>query len=179
MFGRNAFLRNVVVLTGGTASGQIISLAASPLLTRFYPPEDFGVLVAYASVLSMLAAIASLRYEIAILLPTDLREALSLAMLSLLIVVGLGVTLAVIVAVSGTAIVQSLGVPALAPYLWLIPIGFAGTGFYSVLNYWAIRQQAIAHIARTRLSQGIGQVSTQLGLGLIGTGALGFSSAKS
>ena len=62
---RNRFARSVSVLVGGTAAGQIIVMAASPILTRLYSPEDFGLLSVYAGLLGILGVIASLRYQLA------------------------------------------------------------------------------------------------------------------
>ena len=40
----SAFAKNVNVPVGSTALGQVITVLASPLLTRLYAAEDFGVL---------------------------------------------------------------------------------------------------------------------------------------
>jgi O-antigen/teichoic acid export membrane protein len=45
---KNAFARGVSVLVGGTVGAQALMVLASPLLTRLYTPEDFGLLVVYA-----------------------------------------------------------------------------------------------------------------------------------
>jgi len=46
----SAFAKNVSVLVGGTALGQAMTVLASPLLTRLYAAEDFGVLAVYSSI---------------------------------------------------------------------------------------------------------------------------------
>jgi O-antigen/teichoic acid export membrane protein len=58
---KSSFARNVAVLVGGTAVGQAIVVLASPILTRLYTPEDFGVLAVYASLLGILSTVAALR----------------------------------------------------------------------------------------------------------------------
>jgi len=68
---KNAFVRSVSVLVGGTAGAQILLVLAAPLLTRLYTPEDFGLLAVYASLLALIGVISSLRYELAIPLPED------------------------------------------------------------------------------------------------------------
>lgn len=67
------------VLVGGTTGAQLLAVLAAPLLTRLYTPEDFGLLAVYASLLGLIAVIASLRYELAIPLPTDDTEAAAVA----------------------------------------------------------------------------------------------------
>ena len=63
---KSKFVRQVSILAGGTALGQLVSIAASPLLTRLYTPESFGILAVYASTLAIMSISASLRYELAI-----------------------------------------------------------------------------------------------------------------
>lgn len=170
---KGQFARNVTVLAGGTAFGQGLVVLASPLLTRLYLPEDFGVLAVYSAILGIIAVVASLRYELAIPLPEDDGAAANLLGLSLTIVIGASVLSALGVLVWGEILVTWLNAAALAPYLWLLPIGVLLTGSYQVLNYWAVREKAFSSIARTKLSQGMGSVFTQVGLGLLGLGPVG------
>ena len=42
--------------------GQLTIVAAIPVLTRLYSPEDFGIFTIYLSIVNILGAIASLRF---------------------------------------------------------------------------------------------------------------------
>jgi len=120
---KNTFARGVSVLVGGTAAAQLLTVLAAPLLTRLYSPEDFGLLAVYGSLLALIGVMSSLRYELAIPLPEDDGEAANLAVLSL-ILVGISALLSgVLVLLLDTAIADALGVPALADYSWLLPVG--------------------------------------------------------
>ncbi|WP_018866775.1 MULTISPECIES: oligosaccharide flippase family protein [unclassified Thioalkalivibrio] len=169
---KNRFARSVSVLAGGTAAGQIIVVAASPILTRLYSPEDFGLLAVYAGLLGILGVIASLRYQLAIPLPESDEEAASVVVLSLLVVLGMTAVSAVIVWIWGGPITATLNTPALEPYLWLLPIGLFLIGVYQVFNYWAIRVKAFPAIARTKLTQALSMVGVQLGGYALGPVAL-------
>jgi len=169
---KNRFARSVSVLVGGTAAGQIIVVAASPILTRLYSPEDFGLLAVYAGLLGILGVIASLRYQLAIPLPESDEEAASVAALSLLVVLGMTAVSALIVGLWGTPITTALNTPALEPYLWLLPLGLLLTGTYQVFSYWAIRTRAFTAIARTKLTQAISSVGIQFGAYTLGPLAL-------
>ena len=65
---KGKFARSVAVMTAGTALGQGLVLASAPLLTRLYTPGDFGVLAVYGSIVSLVAVVGALRYELAIAL---------------------------------------------------------------------------------------------------------------
>jgi O-antigen/teichoic acid export membrane protein len=167
------FGRSVVTLASGTALAQLLLALAMPVLTRLYTPADYGSLAVYSSTLTVLLVVASLRYEAAIPLPDDEPAAASLLVLALGLVAAMAAMLALLVTVGGDAFVGALKVPALRPYLWLVPLGFFGAGTYQALSYWAIRRRAFTRIARTKLSQGIGQVGAQVALGLASAGAPG------
>ena len=70
-------------------AGHQLVVLTSPVLTRLYTPEDFGVLAVYASIVSVLVVVTSLRYELAIPLPADDNTAANLLLLALAIVVAL------------------------------------------------------------------------------------------
>ena len=165
------FTRSVVVLAGGTAMGQAVSIAAAPVITRLYSPADYGAMGVYTSLLAIFCVVASLRYELAILLPEKDEDAAATVVLSLAIIsftvsiFGLGVWWLHV------EIIQWTNTPALGLYLWLLPVGVAWTGVYNVFNYWAIRKKAFGLIARTRLFQRIAAVITKIGgypFGLVG-----------
>lgn len=159
---KNAFARGVSVLVGGTVGAQALMVLASPLLTRLYTPEDFGLLAVYASILSLFTVIASLRYELAIPLPEQDSEAAHVTILSLLIV-GLvtGISTLVIL-LGGDFLSQLIGEPDMVNYLWLLPIGVFAIGCYQVFNYWAIRTKSFGVIAKTKLTQSVTTLVVQL-----------------
>jgi lipopolysaccharide exporter len=167
------FGRSVVTLASGTAMAQLLLALAMPVLTRLYTPTDYGTLAVYSSTLTVLLVVASLRYEVAIPLPEDEPAAASLLVLTLALLAGMGTILSVAIWLGGDAFATAVRVPALRPYLWLVPVGFLGAGLYQTLSYWAIRRSAFGRIARTKLSQGVGQVGSQVALGLAHAGAPG------
>lgn len=169
---RNRFARSVSVLAGGTAAGQLIVVGASPILTRLYTPEDFGLLAVYAGLLGTLGVVASLRYQLAIPLPESDEEAASVTVLSLLVVLGMTALCALLVALYGASIVQILNTPALEPFMWLLPLGLLLAGTYQVFQYWAIRTKEFPALARTKLTCAAAMVAVQVGGSTLGPVAL-------
>ena len=168
-----SFTNNVVMLIGGTGLGQVVALLASPILTRIYSPEDFGVLSVYVSVLTVLLVVSSLRYDLAIVLPTDDQSAFDLLVLSLGIVVVLAVLMGLGSLVVEPWVVAWTDMPGADRWVWLLPLGFLGGGVVKALSCWAIRLKVFRPIALTKLNQSLGMVATQIGIGLIHGGPLG------
>ena len=77
--------------------------------------------------------------------------------------------------------IEAFGLPAdvvsadesLAAAWYLVPVGICGTGAYLVLSVWATREQQFGVLARTRISQALGQAGAELGFGAVGAGQLG------
>jgi O-antigen/teichoic acid export membrane protein len=148
-------------------------VASSPLITRLYSPDDFGVLSIYVSLLSLMMMVASWRYDRALLLPHDNQMAANLLGLSLIIALGMSFLLGIAVWLFGTTAVEWLKAPSLGPYLWLLPFGFLALGAYQALSSWAIRKRQFTQLAQTKVTQSIGQVVVQVGLGVFNAGSTG------
>lgn len=170
---QSSFVRNVSLLAGGTAFAQGLTLLALPLLTRIYSPDEFGLLGVFAALLGMITVIATLRYEVAIPLPESDKSAANLLAVALVCVAATTLAVTFVIFLFGQQIALLMKAPSLAEYLWLLPIGIAATGAYSVFQFWATRKKAFKRIARTRVEQSIGGISIQMLMGWAGMGALG------
>ena len=84
-FGGHSFLKNVVTLMSGTVIAQMLTVLASPVLSRLFTPEDFALLASFTSVTSLCVVFCSGKYEMAILLPEKESDARNILRLSLLV----------------------------------------------------------------------------------------------
>jgi len=175
----SGFLRNVLVMLGGTVLGQMFSVIASPALTRIYSPAEFGYLNVYGSILGLFTVLASLRYEMAIPIAVSEIEAANLfgvCSVALLSTTGIVAALAWLVPPQMLAAWPwASALSQLLQHAWLLPVGFFCLGGYYVLNFVATRAGAFKTIARTRISQGLAGPASQVVLGLLGTGASGLA----
>ena len=71
----SSFASNVVTIVTGTAIAQIIVILATPVITRLYGPEAFGLFALFSSIISILVTVGCLRYELAIMLPKSDEDA--------------------------------------------------------------------------------------------------------
>lgn len=82
-FSKHPFIKNVLTLMGGTAFAQLLSVLASPFLSRIFTPEDFALQASFVSVTSLCLVFCSGKVEQAILLPKDNNEARDILKLSI------------------------------------------------------------------------------------------------
>jgi O-antigen/teichoic acid export membrane protein len=169
-------LRAVLVLISGTALAHGLTALALPVLSRLYTPGDFGLLAVFSSTMSIMAVAACLRYDVAVSLPEKDEDAwhlLVIALLSALVIAG---ALAAAISLFPTAIAIRLGQPALAPMLWLLPIGVLLAGAYSAFQCWTLRRKEYGVLARTRVAQSCAATGSQISLGLVAAGPVGLLS---
>lgn len=172
-FPKGGLARNASILAGGTALAQALAIAASPILTRVYNPNDFGTFQVFISLLTLALVAAGGRYDVAILLPEDEQSAIDVLGLSVSCVCLTTALATVGVFLLHECWVLPASVSVIKGYLWILPISVAFGGLYQSLSYWIIRQNGYKQIATTKLTQAGAQVLTQLGIGFASHGALG------
>jgi len=161
---KSEFSRNVLTLMTGTTIAQAIPIAISPILTRIYTPEDFGVFALYMSIASMVAVVATGRYELAIMLPKKDEDAIQLVILSILIAVCISLITFLIVFILNKEITNMLGNPKISNWLYFVPLTVLLTGIYQSLNYWNNRNKEYKNLAISRVAD----TSTNATVNLLG-----------
>ena len=149
---RSEFFQTVMKLTLGSGIAGLIPIAISPILTRFYGPDDFGTFAIYLSIINIANAFVGLRYEMAIILPKEDNKALRLATLSILfsLVIGL-VLLAISLALQNT-INHYLKTDG---WIWipLVIINLLLSNFYQVTFFWCSRNKLFNQVSINRILQ--------------------------
>lgn len=161
------------MISGATVLAQAIGLAAAPLLTRLFPPDEFGFFFILNSASLTLAAGFALRLEQAIPLPADDDEVRALVVSAL----GATAALAVVVFAStvawGDQLAELLGMSGQTrPLLFIAPLT-ASFALFAVLNALALREARFAAIARRHLILAILTVMLQVSAGVMGAGVVG------
>ena len=160
-----AAARQVMTLVTGTGLAQLIPLAVSPLLTRLYTPQDFGVFALYASLLAVLAVLGSARYELALMLPKDDTDALALVALAMAIVLATSAAVLAAVLLFQAGLARWLDSPALGPWLFLVPVSMLLTGLVNTLTVWANRTSRYRQISISRVLQSASAAAVAVALG--------------
>ncbi|MBJ9937541.1 lipopolysaccharide biosynthesis protein [Acinetobacter pittii] len=170
---QGGFLKAVSVLVGGTAFAQALAVLALPFLTRLYSPAEFSIFAVYTSILGILTVASCLRFEIAIPIPNDDKEAVTLTVLALISNFFISTLIGFIIWCFHTDIISLLKKPEFEKLIWLVPVGVFFSGIYTSLQYWFTRKKSFTLIAKTRVVQSISGTSTQLIMGSMGYSAIG------
>lgn len=164
---------NVLTLMTGTGIAQAIPILISPVMSRLYSPEDYGLLAIFLSVVNLLAPVSTGAYEQAIVLAKGDREATNVASLSFTIALGISFTALLILVGLNTQVSGLLKSSAISPWLYLVPITMLLTAGYQVLNYWMIRHKQYRSVSLSRIIQSLASSSAYLALGFGGVTSSG------
>lgn len=159
------FLRNVILVASGTAGAQAITMLLTPLITRLYGPEVFGLLGSFTAVLAIATPIAALSYPIAIVLPKADDEAKAIAKLAFRIALAIALILVVILLIAGNELATLLGIEAISNFLLLIPLAMFFNALHQIMQQWLIRKKQFKVTARVALSQSLILNSSKLAVG--------------
>lgn len=163
-----SFIGNVSALALGGITMQAVSIISLPVLSRLFAPEAFGFQAVFLSVISILVTIASLRYELAIMIPADEEEAAAVTGLSIGILTLFTAALCILTACAGKHVFSLFGVKNAGGWIWLIPAGVFLSGYVNIFNYRLLRRKKFALLSGVRVTGKTGQTSTAIGFGFLG-----------
>jgi O-antigen/teichoic acid export membrane protein len=162
--------RGIVSIVSGSVAGQGLVILAYPLLTRLFDPAEFGLLTVFTSIVGMISVISTAALEAAIPIPVEDRDAAAVAWAGLSCVCLTALFTGLVGMVAAAPLAELLGMPPLADLWWLVALTVGVLGTYLVLSDWMVRDRSYGALGRRNLLQGLGQVGTQVGLGLAGVG---------
>lgn len=148
-FKNSSLFKSALILSVGSGIGQLISVIASPILTRLYTPEEFGIFTLFVSIASTASVIGAGRLELALLVPKSNFEANKLKATATLFVLFFVVVLGI-----GLAFVnpEILG----HDYFFIfIPLAVLFIAFGSIQNYYATRKSKFKLISIGNLVKSI------------------------
>jgi O-antigen/teichoic acid export membrane protein len=175
---KSEFSRNVLTLMTGTTIAQAIPIAISPILTRIYSPEDFGLFALFIAITTILGGIASARYELAIMLPKKDDDAINVFALGFIITSTISLILLVLVLVSNDYFVKMLNNTEIGKWLYLVPVSVFFIGIFNLLNYFNSRKKYYKNIANAIILKSIIIAIIQLSVGFFKQGPSGLISGQ-
>ncbi|WP_118195552.1 lipopolysaccharide biosynthesis protein [Albibacterium indicum] len=169
---KNSFFNNVLILLGGSALGQVINLLMSPVITRIFPPEAFGVFGVFTSVINILTNSSSLKLEMALPLQKETDEFIELLWICLFANLGYALLIAAVLIFIPISVYETFNVSELVDFLWLIPLTLLITGCTRILTSAVVRFKAYKAISYSFINQILVKNVVQIILGLFSASGL-------
>lgn len=161
---KSDFSLNIGKLITATILSQVIILGTTPLLTRIYSSEDFGIFGLFSSTIAILSTITTLRYESSIVMAESEEEAKSLLFLCLTLVILTTFIIFVVVGFIFLSFPSLFYVRELGTSLFLIPVTLLFSGFAQAFNGLKNRNKEYLLIGLSSVTKATGSSSLKLGL---------------
>ncbi|WP_158215847.1 lipopolysaccharide biosynthesis protein [Notoacmeibacter marinus] len=143
---RHPLLRDVTKLMSGTAIAQAIGLLASPLLTRLFSPNDFGIFSIMIAMMTIIGVWATLRLDMMIP-PARIADASAFVRLMNLLSMLLALCSAGIVFMFGPAIARLIKLPPETDaVLWLLPILLVANAAFMAMRALSVREGRFSRV---------------------------------
>ncbi|OGQ17266.1 MAG: hypothetical protein A2138_17685 [Deltaproteobacteria bacterium RBG_16_71_12] len=156
------FKNNIAHLAGGNVASQVVVFAATPVLTRLYLPEDFGIYAVFSGTNAVLAALFTLKYDLAILLPKEDAEARTVTRLMLVVAATFASAASLVLVMWG--LVRG----ALPPWQYLfLPASGMAAALVAAFQQWSARAADYRHFSRSLLVAAAGTVAISCAFGVL------------
>ena len=163
---KKPFVRNVATVATGTAAAQAIGIAFSPIITRLYGPEAFGLLGTFSALVMVITPISALCYPIAVVLPKRDEDAKALAKLSAYISLGIALIVTLVLVIAGDWLLKLVGSEAISAFKFLIPVNILFAAWLQISQQWTIRKKLFKVKAKADILQAAFVNAIKSGIGL-------------
>jgi O-antigen/teichoic acid export membrane protein len=160
-----SFIKNIMVLMSGSGLALVIPFLVTPILTRFFSPEDFGLWGTYSAIVAVVSVIANGRYELAILLPDNKEDAFLVFSGSLLIAIVFSIILVFVNVFFGNSIAAAFDLPEIRAYLYFVPLSIILIAIRQAANYWHNRHKSFSILSYGKVIQSSSTAISNLGIG--------------
>lgn len=159
-------LRNLTVLTGGTVIAQAIPILITPILSRLYSPDEFGVWALYLSFVMFLSVLSTGRYQFAVMLPKENREAINILALSFYLLVGFCLLAEGLILIFFQQLQALESVAKIGYWIYFLPLSILLVSSISILNIWNTRSKLFKNIVASKVTQTSTTSVVNIGVGL-------------
>lgn len=142
------------ILISGTIIAQLIPIILSPILTRQYSPEDFGLFANFMAIVSIMTPLSTGKYDAAIILTHSNKEAHQ-TLVSTSIIIFLSsfslfiLTYVLIISTPNIEIIQKN-----KSWISLLAIGVIAAALYQTIIQISAKKKQYSEIARSKVIQG-------------------------
>lgn len=162
------YKKNILIMVIGRVFAQAIPVLLTPLLTRIYTPENFGIFGVFSTIISIIAMLSTGRYCLAIILPKKDEKAISLFSISSLLTVITAIIITILLLIWGDVFFDLLNTPVLDKYIWMVVMNMLFMGLYESLYYYALRMKAFKILTTNIIVQSLVLISSRLIFGYLG-----------
>jgi len=162
------YLKNIATLATGTVIAQLIPILMSPILSRIYLPEDYGLFGVLISISSVIGIFSVLELSSAIIISESEEEKNNIISTGIIINLIVSIISLTVLTIFNDQIVSFFKSPNLKYLLYLIPFQIMLGGFSSLFSSSLNKTGNFRVMSRNRLFVSISTTLLSLFLGILG-----------
>ena len=152
---QNEFISNVLKLSTSTIFSGITVAITLPIITTIFSASDLGKYQLLISIITLFGVVASLKYEMAIVLPKDETIAEKVFKLCFLVLLIFCLFLGIILFFAEDSLLKIINAESIAEISFLIPIGVFFFGLFEIIKYGLLRKKMFSEFSLARLYQAL------------------------
>jgi len=161
--------RNISTLVTGSFIAQLVPVVLQGVLRRIYPAEEFGVFAVFVGITGILMVSATLRYEMAVVLPQKQSDAVNMTFAGIFVSLVFSLAMLITILIWHQPILDFLNVEkTYSSMLYFIPPAIFLFSTYQVMNYYLVKYKAYGAIASNKISRRVAEGAGQVALGFAG-----------
>jgi O-antigen/teichoic acid export membrane protein len=170
---KSEFARHVRILATGTLLAQVISLAASPFLTRLYGAESYAVLALFSAIVGTIAPAAAFCYDTAVVIAKEEKDGDGLLVLSIWAAGAISLLMLLVFTLGQQPLKAFLSAGSLGLWWLLLPFSLFLTAAVTAFKYYANRHKRYDLISQVLVAQALFGSALSISLGVAGLEADG------
>lgn len=174
---KSQYARNVGILAAGALVAQVITIAASPILSRLYGPAGFGSYALFAAFVSALSPAICAGYDLAVVVAKDKQQCKALLPLAIWSAGGTSLILLVALLYQFKNLQLLLHAVSLGLWLLLTPFALFLTGIVAALRSYGNSDKDYKSLSRQSVYQALAGAVFGVSLGWYGLEASGLITA--
>lgn len=170
---KGSFAQNFAVAFSGTAAVAMLGFAVSPIMTRLYGPQSYGLFAVFNAIVSNVSLFSTLGYAPAFLLPRQRRQFLTLVQLTILLSVAALVLMLLAFGLLRQPLLRWLKAEALGSWFYVVPVAVFVFNLNVIMSAWYLRTKEFRKRAGIDVATAVAGRSLTLGVGWLGHGPVG------
>ncbi len=167
-----SFITNVYKVASGNILGQLFLIISSPIITRIYSPEIFGIFAICSSIVHIISSISPLRYDIAIVISKKDTDASNLLFISFLLTILSSIFSFFVLKMLNYIGLESNSIKVLSTYPGLISVSIMISALLIILISWETRFSQFAIIGKLRAIRALGTSTVPIIYGFLFKGSV-------
>jgi len=170
---KGSFAQNFAITFSGTAAVAVLGFAVTPIMSRLYSPQSYGLFAVFNAIVSNVSLFSTLGYAPAFLLPRQRKRFLALVQLTVLLNVAALLLMTLAFWLLHDPLLRWLNAEALGTWFYVIPFAVFVFNLNVVMSAWYLRTKAFRKRAGIDVATAVAGRSLTLGVGWLANGPVG------